>query len=129
MKRSKINKKKVSFPIRGDSMYPTIKKGRKIFVKKIHKVKSGNIIVFLNTKNALVIHRVIKIKGLLFTKGDNNEECDSFGIQQIIGKVLIKEKFAKKIMYYFKAFQKARKSLREAKKKSTHLITYSYLEK
>ena len=79
----------------GNSMFPTIKKGDKIIVEKIHgPILVNDIVLFFENQNEnyfFVAHRVIKIIGERFyiTKGDNNNNFDRpIRKQKILGKVV-----------------------------------------
>lgn len=85
-----------------NSMYPAIKRGDAIIIKKMPKkdhesLKEGDILVFKNDKHT-ILHRITKIARddndqLVFkTKGDNNNSEDDFIIKSkdIIGIVILK---------------------------------------
>ncbi len=66
-------------------MFPTLKPGQ--IVEIINKLpKQGDIIIFFNKQN-LVIHRYSKVFGHKGTKGDNNEDFDSYPIKSYVGVV------------------------------------------
>ena len=75
--------------ITSGSMWPALKKGDLIFVKKVDskEVKIGDIVVYKN-QNGFTIHRVIEIKeDSIITKGDANNISDApVEFKDIVGK-------------------------------------------
>ena len=81
------------------SMEPKIKIGDLVLVEKTNeyeKLKIGDILVY-NKENKVILHRIVKIddssgKYIYNTKGDNNNNIDSWDIQEkdVIGKVRFK---------------------------------------
>lgn len=55
------NNKLFSFPINGTSMRPLLNKGDIVTLKKIDKLKKGDIVLFIRNDNSFVLHRIIKI--------------------------------------------------------------------
>lgn len=77
--------------ITSGSMWPELKKGDLIFIEGVDPktVKLGDIIVYLNEKNAFTIHRVIKLgEEELTTKGDANNVPDKpIKYEDIVGRL------------------------------------------
>ncbi len=73
------------------SMYPEIKAGESIIIKKCKKYKTGDIITYITKDSEIVTHRIVSEEdGLYYTKGDANNVEDSEPIlfSQIYGKVI-----------------------------------------
>lgn len=86
--RKSLGKNKVLYlEVFGYSMWPFLKPGDKIKVVK-SKVKFGDIIVH-QSRDRLIVHRLIRIKGnLFFTKGDHLYSLDMpFKKEKLLGKV------------------------------------------
>lgn len=71
--------------VRGNSMYPLLKEGDIIIVKRPgpNEIAVGDIIVYRSVRGGLIVHRVVgvtKVDGDYFfrTKGDNNPLEDHF---------------------------------------------------
>lgn len=78
--------------VRSNSMYPTLKKGDVILIKKYNNYKQGDIVTYAEDSNYLITHRTIEKNNNSFkTKGDNNNSEDDKTIQleNIKGKVII----------------------------------------
>ena len=78
--------------VRSNSMYPTLKKGDVILIKKYNNYKQGDIVTYAEDSNYLITHRIIEKNNNSFkTKGDNNNSEDDKTIQleNIKGKVII----------------------------------------
>ena len=78
--------------ITSGSMWPELKKGDLIFIEGLdnpRNVQIGDIIVYLNEKDAFTIHRVIKLEEeTLTTKGDaNNVEDKPIRYKDIVGRL------------------------------------------
>lgn len=78
--------------ITSGSMWPELKKGDLIFIEGISDPKTiqqGDIVVYLNEKNAFTIHRVIKLdEETLTTKGDANNVADKpIKYKDVIGRL------------------------------------------
>lgn len=79
--------------ITSGSMWPELKRGDLIFVQGIaepkNEIKVGDIVVFMNEKNAFTIHRVIELRAdTLVTKGDaNNVSDEPVKYSDVIGKL------------------------------------------
>lgn len=81
-----------------NSMYPVIKKGDRIFIRKTdyQKIKTGDIIAFyLKNIPEIIVHRVVSVlhkdgNKELITKGDNANGMDSWKINRsnYLGRVL-----------------------------------------
>ena len=46
--------------VRSNSMYPTLKKGDVILIKKYNNYKQGDIVTYAEDSNYLITHRIIK---------------------------------------------------------------------
>ena len=78
--------------VRSNSMYPTLKKGDVILIKKYNNYKQGDIVTYAEDSNYLITHRIIEKNNNSFkTKGDNNNSEDDKTIQleNIKGKVIL----------------------------------------
>ena len=78
--------------ITSGSMWPELKKGDLIFIEGLddpRNVQIGDIIVYMNEKNAFTIHRIIKLdEETLTTKGDaNNVEDKPIRYEDIVGRL------------------------------------------
>ena len=79
--------------INGDSMYPLLKSGQIVSVKKSSFYDINDIVV-INRLDHFIVHRVIDIletdkTKYFLTKGDNNSFVDRwFAFKYIIGKVI-----------------------------------------
>ncbi len=78
-----------------NSMYPHIRKGDMVIVKKGNENLNIGDIIEYKQGNILIIHRIINIKNtrdgkIYITKGDNNKNPDSVGINeyQVNGKIV-----------------------------------------
>lgn len=88
--KSLLKYHKIGLCVQGESMYPLLHSGDKIFIKKINfQNLSTDDILLINKKNDYIIHRVIyKYPKYIITKGDNNLIADGkIYPRQIIGKV------------------------------------------
>ena len=81
--------------VASDSMLPSLASGDVIHVEKVNpfEIKIGDIIVYKNSKEKQITHRVIEIdrkREIIFTKGDNNSEnsLEKIFFKQIIGKII-----------------------------------------
>lgn len=76
----------------GNSMYPNLKNGDFLVVRKSTDYEVGDIICFFDGENRRIVHRVIKIDNeTITTKGDFNKVNDKpINKTQIIGKVVFK---------------------------------------
>lgn len=76
----------------GNSMYPNLKNGDFLVVRKSTDCEIGDIICFFDEENRRIVHRVIKIHNeTITTKGDFNKVNDKpINKTQIIGKVVFK---------------------------------------
>ncbi len=85
-----INNNETTLPIKGMSMYPTIKHGDKITLKRadISQLSIGDVIA-VREGQKLQVHRIVwKKRSLFVTKGDHNFHFDSkVKKNQIIGLV------------------------------------------
>ena len=86
----------VEINVIGISMYPTLKNGTKVIVKRanVDEIKVGDIAVYKHWKNNFTIHRIISVinengKVLFQTKGDHNSYIDEYLIaeEEILGVV------------------------------------------
>jgi len=82
------------FEATGFSMWPFIKQGERLIIKKIPigDLKIGDIILY-RKDNQLVCHRLIRRIGdekgyLLYTRGDNSSQFDSLSEEMFSGKVI-----------------------------------------
>jgi signal peptidase I len=78
----------------GFSMWPFIRPGERLIIKKIpiEDLKIGDIILY-RKDNQLVCHRLIKRIGdkkgyLLYTRGDNSSQFDSLSEEMFLGKAI-----------------------------------------
>ncbi|MDD3878071.1 MAG: signal peptidase I [Bacteroidales bacterium] len=96
----------------GNSMYPFIKKGSFVVIKKtdFHTIKTGDIVVFKGHLK-IVAHRVIKIKKnadnwLLVCKGDSCNRADvPFSSDKYVGKVVAIERNNKTVNLESRTYQ------------------------
>ncbi|OGI07960.1 MAG: signal peptidase I [Candidatus Margulisbacteria bacterium GWF2_35_9] len=73
----------------GNSMFPVLKDGDKVLIKKAKEYEVGSVIVFKYNDEGLLIHRILEIKdGKYYCKGDNCYRLEEVGKNDIIGKVL-----------------------------------------
>lgn len=89
----------VSIAVASDSMYPVIKKGDVVIIKKVNKeekIDPNNIIAY-KYSDVIIVHRVEKIKTVdgeyyYYTKGDANVLADDWIVDKnsIIGKVVFR---------------------------------------
>lgn len=89
-----LNKgKEAHFTVHGNSMFPTIKDGENVKIRKEQKIKRGDVIAYYfdcNSECRIVVHRVIFLREkYVLTKGDNNNSIDPFRIpyDKILGKI------------------------------------------
>lgn len=78
--------------VKSNSMYPVLKKGDIILIKRYNNYKNGDIITYAEDSNYLVTHRIIEKNNNSFkTKGDNNDSEDdkTIKLKNIKGKVII----------------------------------------
>lgn len=89
------------------SMYPEIKIGDNIIIKKCKKYNVGDIITF-EKNNEIITHRIDSIDGgKFFTKGDANNSIDlePITIDKIYGKVIFKyNSFFPNLFYSFSKY-------------------------
>lgn len=78
----------VKLPVNSNSMYPTIKAGNIVSIKRVDQYKKGDI-VLVSRKDQFIVHRIKNInKDIVLTQGDNNSYVDSFvSVSSIKGKV------------------------------------------
>lgn len=78
--------------ITSNSMWPTLKKGDLVLIKGVSKneITVGDIVVFVNEKNAFTIHRVVELgEETLVTKGDANAVRDeAVRYEDVVGRLL-----------------------------------------
>jgi len=83
------------FTNKSNSMYPTIKLGSLIVVKKSYEYNVGDIISYyakINGREEIITHRIFRIGGNVYlTKGDANQAIDEQKVvpRLIIGKVIL----------------------------------------
>ena len=94
------------FVIISGSMRPELKENDAIIVKKINfnKLKINDIISY-NNNGTVVTHRIVEIytdEGIVYTKGDSNENIDWNKVEkeQIYGKVVLKIPYIGKILNF-----------------------------
>lgn len=73
--------------VTGVSMNPTLFDGDKIKIEKNEKYFPGDILVFTYMNEELLVHRLLKISGRYFCKGDNSFRLEDIPTENIIGKV------------------------------------------
>lgn len=71
--------------VRGSSMHPLLRDGDLVVVVPLHTAVLGDIVVYRNDREELVIHRVVaklECNGMILyvTKGDNNPFIDTLSI-------------------------------------------------
>ena len=67
----------------GESMYPFIKNGDHVRIKRLKEMSIGKIVLFYTSdifgNVKLVLHRIVKIENeKIWTKGDNNKRTDEY---------------------------------------------------
>ena len=82
------------FYVYGQSMFPTLRHGDKVLIKKAppSEIKTKDIIVY-NANNCVVSHRVIKIVNtssalVFYTRGDFNRSIETIPDNRLVGKVI-----------------------------------------
>jgi signal peptidase I len=87
--------KSLTFVVKSNSMYPTIKKNEVVFVRMLEqgeKLKKGMICVFA-MNGILAVHRLVKIENNNATFcGDNVVRQERINLKNILGICIIKEK-------------------------------------
>lgn len=72
----------------GKSMEPFIVEDEKVEVVKRETYRIGEIIVFKNKSDDLIIHRIISINNdFVFTKGDNAVAIEKLDVSSIVGRI------------------------------------------
>jgi hypothetical protein len=85
MSKQATKERKISLPIDGQSMGSGFAQAHRITIKPAARIRTGDIIVFLNEEQKLIAHRAVRWRGKIRTKGDANTSFDQFGIKKIIG--------------------------------------------
>lgn len=69
-----------STPVRGMSMYPTLKEGTLVFVEHASSYRLGEIVAFYDQeRQEIVLHRVVAVVGTRYiTRGDHNPVDDPY---------------------------------------------------
>jgi signal peptidase I len=75
--------------ITGVSMEPTLREGDIVTVKQCENYMTGDILVYAYKDEGLLIHRLLKIDGRYFCKGDNAFRLEDIGYDEIIGKAVL----------------------------------------
>ena len=75
--------------VTGVSMEPALKAGDTVTVKPYEDYTAGDILVYAYKDEGLLIHRLLKIDGRYFCKGDNAFRLEDIGYDEIIGKVVL----------------------------------------
>jgi len=92
----KEKERTISIKVQGGSMGRQFTQDYNLQVKPIQKIRSGDIIVFLNEQQMLIAHRAVWWRGKIRTKGDANASFDQFSIKKIIGIACTKESWLRK---------------------------------
>lgn len=79
----------INLQVPTDSMYPIIKPGQNIRIKKMSNYKKNDVVLFCE-KNFYIVHRIVKVENdFVVTKGDNNQFNDKrISTNKIRGKVI-----------------------------------------
>lgn len=78
----------IDISIRGNSMFPTLKEGDTVTIKK-KTYKKGDILVFRYADNELLVHRLLKMEDeMYYCKGDNSFRLEEVSSNDIVGAVL-----------------------------------------
>lgn len=77
--------KTFTFPAKGKSMKPFINDSDVVTLRKVDKIKKGDVIYFKRELGGYVLHRVIKIKkdGLIMC-GDHQTRCEKIKEDQVL---------------------------------------------
>lgn len=77
--------------VQGYSMLPILRDKDITYILKTEKYNIGDILVFKNSINQTIIHRLLRIDkyGEYICKGDNSFEIDRINYSQILGKVVL----------------------------------------
>ena len=85
----------LSFIYNGPSMRPAFRPGDMLYVRPaVRDVSAGNVIVFTDTHQGCIVHRVISVAGTGWvTRGDNNRLTDVLPVtpERLIGRVEMAE--------------------------------------
>lgn len=75
-------------------MEPTISYGDAIIFEKNVDFSIGDVIVFIHDNN-YVVHRVVDVNNVIYTKGDANSNVDSFKVRfdDVVGVVRFNVRF------------------------------------
>ena len=80
------------YRVKGDSMFPFIKEGDYVLVKKLsdENYKIGNVVIFRRNTGERIVHRVVKRdrKEFVYIKGDKYSLCERIKLSNIEGKVM-----------------------------------------
>jgi signal peptidase I len=93
------------YKITSNSMSPAINKGDLVFAKQPNgDLQAGQIVVIQQNDGNIVTHRVISAQnGQILTKGDANDELDTFVNPTVIAVVKLQAHFIGKLMFVFQS--------------------------
>lgn len=83
------SKGQANITVKGVSMNPTLFEGDTVTIVKFDEYKIGDILVFDYKNEGILIHRLLKLEGRYFCKGDNAFRLEDIGYAQIIGKAVL----------------------------------------
>jgi len=85
----KLRQDNNNIKVTGTSMEPVIYDGDTAYIEKIEKYRIGDIVVAIDTKGWLLIHRIVRIKeGIINIKGDNAVAIETVRPDDCFGRVV-----------------------------------------
>lgn len=73
----------------GSSMEPSISSGNTVCLEKVDQYRKGDIVVAIDHKGRLLIHRIVRIKnGVWYIKGDNAVAVETVKPEDCFGRVV-----------------------------------------
>lgn len=89
LKKISALKVPIRITVAGTSMFPTLLSGDVITINKKSNYLQGDIIVFIDNNQKLIVHRLIKIQNkTLLCKGDNSFLLEHVETNSVLGKVI-----------------------------------------
>lgn len=80
----------IQLSVKGMSMFPILKSGDIITVRRKQPYSIGDILVFSYNNEQILVHRLLKIDGnIYFCKGDNSFRLEMVRENNIIGSVIL----------------------------------------